>query len=299
MQEDFQSSKALVLDFYNALDGADGGDITRVLERYTTDDYHWRGMHPFYEQTGAKAVSDSFWRPFRQAFKPIQRRQDIFMAGLNEVDGFESEWVCSMGHLMGLFDEAWLGIPPTGKMAFLRYVEFNRVDEGKITETALFCDLISVMLQAGLNPLPESTGAFFITPGPRTHDGLLFGKQDPAESKTTIELINRMIHDLTSSGVHSPKDELRQTWLEDMIWFGPAGIGATYTIERYEKQHQGPFQDGLDDIQFNGHVCRFAEGDFGGLFRLGQPVDESGGRLSRYARLEHADRNARRRPLPP
>jgi hypothetical protein len=29
---------------------------------------------------------------------------DIFMAGKNEIDGFESVWVVSMGHLMGLFD---------------------------------------------------------------------------------------------------------------------------------------------------------------------------------------------------
>ena len=27
-----------------------------------------------------------------------------------------------------------------------------------------------------------------------------------------------------------------------MIWWGPAGIGATYTIERYAKQHAGPFR---------------------------------------------------------
>ena len=27
-------------------------------------------------------------------------------------------------------------------------------------------------------------------------------------------------------------DELRRSWTEDMIWWGPAGIGATYTIER-------------------------------------------------------------------
>ena len=51
-----------------------------------------------------------------------------------------------------------------------------------------------------------------------------------------------------------------------MIWFGPSGIGATYTLERYEKQHQGPFEEHLDEIIFNGHIARFAEGEFGGWF---------------------------------
>ena len=110
------------------------------------------------------------------------------------------------------------------------------------------------------------TGAFFITPGPRTHDGLLYEPQDPAESARTLNLINRMIDDLVGSDLESPQDELAQTWHDDMIWFGPAGIGASYTRERYQEQHQGPFSDGLDDIRFNGHICRLAEGSYGGFF---------------------------------
>ena len=188
------------------------------------------------------------------------------MAGANVLDDGQTEWVCSMGHLMGLFDRDWLGIPSTGKLAFLRYVEFHRITDGKISETAFYFDIISVMQQAGLNPLPLQTGASIITPGPRTHEGIMFGKQDPVESKKTIDLIKRMIDDLISSDVASPSDELRQTWHEDMLWWGPAGIGATYTVDRYQVQHQGPFRDCLKDIVFKGHVTEFAEGKFGGFF---------------------------------
>lgn len=263
---DFQDNKVLVLDYYKALDAATGDDINVVIEANTSDDYLWRGMHPFYEQHSAGDVANVFWKPFRKSFTSIQRRQDVFMAGLNDVDDGEAEWVCSMGHMLGLFDEDWLGIPSSGKMAFLRYVEFNRISDGKIAETALFCDIISVMQQVGLNPLPLQTGAAFITPGPRTHDGLMFDAQDSTETQKTIDLINQMIHDLTTSYMRSPDDELARTWHKDMIWFGPAGIGATYTRERYEKQHQGPFRAHLKDIVFNGHIARFSEGCFGGFF---------------------------------
>lgn len=264
---DYQDNKALVLRFYEELDKARGEDINDVLRRYTTEDYYWRGMHPFYEQTGADAVADIFWRPLSRAFAPIQRRQDIFMAGESNIDDPPTEWVCSMGHLLGLFDDDWLGIPSSGKMAFLRYVEFNRITEGKICETAMFCDIIGIMKQTGLNPLPAETGAFLpVTPGPCTHDGLMFEKQDPVESQKTLDLIDQMILDLTTSDLHSDADELSSTWHEDMIWWGPAGIGATYTLERYEAQHQGPFNDGLTDFEFHGHKCRFAEGKFGGFF---------------------------------
>lgn len=264
---DFQENKALVRRFCEELDSSSGDELTEVLARYTSDGYFWRGMHPFYEQTGAEAVSEVFWKPFRNAFTSVQRRPDVFMAGLNEIDGFGSQWVCSMGHLMGLFDNDWLGIPATGKMGFLRYVEFHRIEGGKIQETALFCDVISVMLQAGLQPLPTSTGAFFVTPGPRTHDGLMWDAQNPEEGVKTLELINAMIRDLGSANnMNSDQDELARTWHQDMIWFGPAGIGATYTLRRYEAQHQGPFSRGLADIEFGGHKVRFAEGHYGGFF---------------------------------
>lgn len=290
MSTNFQSSKQLVRDYHEALDAASGADIDEVLKRYTSENYFWRGMHPFDEQQGAQAVADVFWKPFREAFTSVQRRPDVFMAGLNCIDDYQSEWVVEMGHLMGLFDHNWLGIPANGKMTFLRYVEFNRVDNGTITETALFIDLISVMQQVGYNPLPPQTGVTVITPGPRTHDGLLYAAQDAGEGEKTLALIHQMMDDLFGADMHSDGDELESTWHKDMIWFGPAGIGATYTVPRYEQQHQGPFSDGLDDIVFNGHLCRLAESHFGGFF--GWPnlsMTPSGGFLGMPATDTRAD----------
>lgn len=263
---ELQAAKDVVLRFQAELDAAGEDEVGVVLGRHATPDYCWRGMHPFYEQHGAAAVAEVFWQPLRRAFAAPQRRPDVFMAGRNEVDGFGSVWVCSMGHLLGLFDAPWLGIPPTGKMAFLRYVEFHRVADGRIAETALFCDILGVMQQAGVHPLPPQTGAAFLTPGPRTHDGLLFTAQEAAEGRRTLALINRMVQDLTADAMASPQEQLARCWHDDMIWFGPAGIGATYTRQRYHEQHQGPFSEGLRDIRFNGHVCRFAEGHYGGFF---------------------------------
>ena len=51
-----------------------------------------------------------------------------------------------------------------------------------------------------------------------------------------------------------------------MIWWGPAGIGATYTIDRYIDQHVCRSATRLKDRIFNGHLCRFAESHFGGFF---------------------------------
>lgn len=264
---DFQEEKQLVRDFYASLDNADSESVAEVMGQFVANDYLWRGFHPFNEMTKADQVAKTFWAPLKSALTRLQRRQDVFMAGKNEIDGFQSTWVVSMGHLMGLFDTAWLGIAPTGKMAFLRYCEFNKVVEGRIVETAMYFDIPHLILQAGLNPFPPQTAAHLVQPGPMTHDGLLFGPQPEAEGTATLAAINAMIGDLGTWQLGLPlEEELARTWHDDMIWWGPAGIGATYTIERYAKQHSGPFRASFEDRSKTRHICRMAEGHYGGFF---------------------------------
>ena len=266
---DFQAEKQLVRDYYAALDAADGDAIAKVQAQYIAKDYLWRGYHPFNEITDAAEVATRFWQPLKTALTSMQRRMDIFMAGENSLAEQGGIWVISMGHLMGLFDAPWLGIPPTGKMVMLRYCEFNRVEGGKITETAMFFDIPHLMMQAGLSPFPPQTAAHMVQPGPMTHEGLMFAPQDPEEGRKTLAAIDYMVGDIKTwrGGTEEPLvDELRRSWNEDMIWWGPAGIGATYTIERYAQQHSGPFRAAFGDRKFNGHICRIGEGKFGGFF---------------------------------
>ena len=279
---DFQPEKQLVRAYHDALSRATPDTVADILTRYTAPDWHWRGMHPFHEQFGAQSVADIFWKPFLTAMTRVQRRPDIFMAGLNEVDGFEGRWVVQMGHLMALFDKPFLGIQPTGKIVMLRFAEFNRVEDGRIAETAMFVDLLHLMTQACQFPLPPQTGAHLVQPGPMTHDGVMYEKQDAAIGERTLAAINALLKNPTSSELGiTEADRLRRVWHEDMIWWGPAGIGATYTIPRYLKQHSEPFSDGLHTkYKFNGHLCRMAEGNFGGFFGWANlTVFNSGGYL--------------------
>ena len=262
----FQSAKKLVLAYFAEMEKAEPEELYPILQKYVSDDYNWKGVYPFREITDTKQVCEQFWAPLKKSLSHLQRRQDIFIAGINEIDG--KTWVTSMGNFMGLFDEEWLHIRPTGKMINLRYVEFSCVENGKITQTGLFVDIIGFMLQAGLNPLPVQTGSFFIYPGPRDHNGLLFEDADETEGKKTLALVNKMVDDLSAlnAGMGCPPEVLEKTWQKNMIWYGPAAIGASYTIPRYQQQHQLPFRNNLKDKIFNGHVCRFAEGDFACFF---------------------------------
>jgi hypothetical protein len=264
----YQTAKAVVREYFDAIEKSTPETVPATLKRFTSINYSWRGVYPFREKSGADSVAESFWLPLMRAFTRMQRRQDIFIAGTNEIGG--EQWVMSMGNFMGLFDTDWLGIPRTRKIANLRYAEFNCVEGGKITKTGLFVDVIGLMVQAGVYPLPPSTGVYFNYPGPRTHAGLLFEDALEEEGVATLALVNRMVDDLTalneSGSMGCPPEVLERTWSPDMLWYGPAGVGATFTIPRYQEQHQLPFRSSLGDKKFKGHVCRFAEGNFACFF---------------------------------
>lgn len=263
----FQDEKRVVLDYYSALDVAPTSGITQVLKDHTADKYTWRAFHPFHMQTDVSQVANLFWEPFRNAVTHIQRRMDVFFAGNNFTDDSASVWVCSMGHLMGLFDAPWLGIQPTGKMVMLRYAEFHKVEEGKITDTAFYFDIPHLMMQAGYKPFPTQMGAHMVQPGPAPDSALLFEDADPVQGQKTMNAINFMISDLGQWQSGLPlEEELTRSWHDDMVWWGPAGIGATYTIARYAAQHSRPFRAAMSERSGTGHIARISEGHYGGFF---------------------------------
>nr|WP_283254950.1 nuclear transport factor 2 family protein [Marivita sp. GX14005] len=257
----------MVRDYYDALTAGPSADPSESLARYCAPDLIWRGYHPVGLLTGPDAVANGFWKPLHGAMTALRRRTDLFFAGRNHNAKDGAVWVASMGHLMGLFDAPLWGIRPTGKIAMLRYGAFHKVENGKIAEEAMFFDLPHLMTQAGQNPFPPQTGAHVVQPGPVTHDGLLYQDAPRQEGAATLAAINAMVGDLGEWKLGLPLvDELRRTWHEDMIWWGPAGIGASYTIPRYAEQHSAPFRASFTNRSRTGHICRMAEGHYGGFF---------------------------------
>lgn len=266
-RSDFQYEKQVVRDFHATLDAADHDGVRTVIDQFCSAERLWRGFHPFDELQGTDAVVDQFWAPLKMSLTRLQRREDIFFAGHNSLTQDGAVWVVSMGHFMGLFDQPWLGIRPTGKLTFLRYCTFHRVAQGQIIETALYVDIPHLMVQAGQNPFPPQTAAHLVQPGPLTHDGLLLDAQPEAVGHKTLAVIEAMISDLGQWQLGLPlEQELARTWHDDMVWWGPEGVGAAYTIERYAKQHSAPFRAGFADRSTTGHIARLSEGHYGGFF---------------------------------
>lgn len=266
MVSELLRAKSVVQSHYNAMDSCHVDDLAEAISPTCAHNCVFHFTFPFAAAAGPDQAVENFWRPIRDAFAPLQRRQDIFFAGRNDLDGGDTVWVVSMGHLLGLFDEPFLGIRPTRQAVMLRYAEFHQVANGRIVESTLFLDVMNLMALVGAEAMPPSTAATMVTPGPRTHDGLLFADAPAAEGQTTLALFQRMINRLLSVDVHTTDTDLSLDWTDDMIWWGPGGIGAPYTHDRYLEQHCMPFEAGLKWGDFFGHRCEIAEGNYGGFF---------------------------------
>jgi len=128
-------------------------------------------------------------------------------------------------------------------------------------------DIPHLMMQAGRNPFLPQTGAHLVQPGPMTGDGLLFAAQSEAEAAATFAAINAMIRTLGQWQSGLPlEQELALDWHDDMVWWGPTGIGSAYTIERYARQHAGPLRASFANRSPTGHISRLAEEHYGGFF---------------------------------
>ena len=132
----------------------------------------------------------------------------------------------------------------------------------------MLVDIPHLMEQAGRNQLPRETGVKLIQPGPLDHAGLLWDDAPTVEGVATLAAIEAMILNPPAKpeGI-GESDRLHRAWHDDINWWGPTVIGATYTVDRYDVQHSQPFHAALSHgYRFNGHVAKLAECNFGGNF---------------------------------
>ena len=141
---DLQNEKKIILEFLNEIDNSDEKKISEILTKYTSNNFKMRCTHPFNELEGVDQIANRLWLPIKKSFKKIQRRMDIFYAGINSHDTNQGTWVSSMGHLMGVFNKSFFGLQPNNKSVLLRYAEFYKIENNKITEGAFFLDLMNI-----------------------------------------------------------------------------------------------------------------------------------------------------------
>jgi predicted ester cyclase len=238
---------------------------TGELDRLVAADAVWHCGHPVNELHGRDAINKGWVQPLANAFAGIERRADIFMAGHfdGRFCGGAGVWVATTGHYCGTFKAPLFGIEPNHNLAFLRFGEFYRVENGAIVEARILVDLIDLLRQTGIRVLPVPTGVETLVPGPQDHAGLLHQAQLPEATAQSMALVESMI-----GGLHQFKNGslksmgMHAHWSEQMMWYGPAGIGSSRCVEGFQVHHQKPFLVAFPDRKGGNHRSRIAEGAY-------------------------------------
>ena len=113
-------------------------------ESYWKPDMVWRGPGGIGTRYGVQDFQDNFQKAFLRAFPDKHTTDDIRIA--------EGEYVAAMGRVEATHSADWLGIPATGKPVTIRYMDFWRVEDGKLAENWVMIDIIDFMQQIGFNP---------------------------------------------------------------------------------------------------------------------------------------------------
>jgi predicted ester cyclase len=237
-------------------------DLPAALAEHCHPAVRWRVAHPVGEIHGTADIADAWYRPLRHAFPRLSRRDEIVIGGTSTTGS--GQWVATLGHIVGAFETPFLGVSASSKLAFLRVGEFYRIEEGRIAEAVILPDLLDLMRQSGHFPLPHQLGTEMLFPGPATHDGVL--PQRPDLSAGSVGTVEAMLADLKaydpatfeSHGQFGPEGY----WREDMLWYGPGGIGANTGYLGFQRDHRIPFLTAFPDRVGGNHFARFGDGPY-------------------------------------
>lgn len=234
--------KSCMAPFLAAAASFEAATVRPVLDRLIAADAALHLCHPFGDQTGAHALWEVAFAPLLAAMPDLERRDMIAVAGTTP-EG--QDWLGTMGNYMGTFAAPFLGIPPTGRLAHMRYHEFFRIRDGQVAEAQIIWDIPELMMQANAWPMAPQLGAFLATPAPMTQDGLsVSGDGQPA-----LAHVIAMLTDLC----RYPADpdpavmQLGRYWHPRFNWYGPAGIGTARGIAGFRNWHQIPFLRAMPD----------------------------------------------------
>jgi predicted ester cyclase len=282
--------RAGFLDRLRALAEAPAGATAAALDRVAAGDAEWRAAHPMNGQAGNAAALAAIWAPLKRALPDLERRDTILVGG-----SFRGRtWLAALGHYCGTMRGDWLGIPATGRTLCIRFGEVWQIGpDGRAVQATLLWDVLDVLRQASLWPLAPSLGVEGLWPGPLTADGVRLAPSDPADGQASLAqtlAMHRTLAEFDDQGSLTREALIampqRDHWHPRMMWYGPAGIGATRGLDGFVDGHQLPFRIAFQRPQgsFEAVNAERARHGAGHYIRIGDgPYSVTGGWPSVYA----------------
>jgi predicted ester cyclase len=111
------------------------------IGQFFAESFRWRGNFGCGTKHGLKAFQDNWQRPFQAAFSD--------KVCIDEARLFMGEWAAAFGRQEAVHSGEFMGLAPTGKRVEIRYMDFWKVEEGRITDNWVMVDFPHVLAQLG------------------------------------------------------------------------------------------------------------------------------------------------------
>lgn len=113
------------------------------MQEFFAEGFRWRGNQGCGTKNGLREFQENWQRPFQAAFSG--------KVCIDEARLFMGEWAAAFGRQEAIHSGEFMGVAPTGKRVEIRYMDFWKVEDGKITDNWVMVDFPHVLAQLGVD----------------------------------------------------------------------------------------------------------------------------------------------------
>ena len=122
------------------VDGLNDHRIANIGE-FFAQSFRWMGNAGCGTKNGLKEFQENWQKPFQAAFSD--------KVCIDEARVYMGEWAAAFGRQEAIHSGEFMGVAASGKKVEIRYMDFWKVENGKITDNWVMVDFPHVLAQLG------------------------------------------------------------------------------------------------------------------------------------------------------
>ena len=138
--ETHQQKSRATLAVIHAMEAALGANSNDMAAHFH-EDFLWRGNAGCGTKKGVAEFRRNWQLPLRAAFTERVYKTEKFLA--------DGEWAACFGHIEATHSGSFMGIAPTGRRVAIPYMDFWKVEDGRIKDNPVSVDFAFVLAQLG------------------------------------------------------------------------------------------------------------------------------------------------------
>ena len=123
----------------------DGLNDHRIVDigEFFDESFRWMGNTGGGTKEGVREFQDNWQKPVQAAFSD--------KVCVDEARLYMGEWAAAFGRQEAVHSGTFMGVKPSGKKIQIRYMDFWKVERGKITDNWVMVDFPHVLAQLGVD----------------------------------------------------------------------------------------------------------------------------------------------------